>query len=92
MHRDLNLTKIWIKREENNSIVAKLSGFECSSKIKLETIEKPKKASTLFKAPELLADSSGECLHDSKVDIWSLGISLFMLLSGAHPFTDKPKA
>ena len=37
MHRDLNLMKILVKREEeNNQIIAKLSGFECASNVKLE--------------------------------------------------------
>ena len=52
---------------------------------------KPKYASDLFKAPELLRSSKGSCVHNSKVDVWSLGVCLFMLLSGAHPFSDKPK-
>mgnify|MGYP002361666226 FL=1 len=34
-------------------------------------------------APEIWAGAS----YDSKVDIWSLGVVMYYLLSGSHPFT-----
>ena len=43
-----------------------------------------KSAGTLsFAAPERLVDG---CVYSEKVDMWALGIVLFMLLTGHHPF------
>ena len=94
MHRDLTPMHILTKREADNQICAKLTGFQCAANVEQQAgvlTKKPKYASGLFKAPELLQSSKGSCVHNSKVDVWSLGVCLFMLLSGAHPFSDKPK-
>lgn len=43
-----------------------------------------KSAGTLsFSAPERLAES---CIYNEKVDMWAIGIVLYMLLLGQHPF------
>ena len=39
----------------------------------------------MFMAPEILDHTS----HSFPCDMWSLGIILFMMLSGSHPFDSK---
>ena len=41
-----------------------------------------------YMAPELLSNRNG-VEYDYKVDIWSLGIVVYKMLSGKHPFHDK---
>lgn len=36
----------------------------------------------VYMAPEIWAGSS----YDNKVDVWSLGVVMYYLLSGTHPF------
>eukprot|EP01128_Nolandella_sp_AFSM9_P004221 TRINITY_DN1861_c0_g1_i2.p1 TRINITY_DN1861_c0_g1~~TRINITY_DN1861_c0_g1_i2.p1 ORF type:complete len:394 (+),score=110.41 TRINITY_DN1861_c0_g1_i2:348-1529(+) len=41
--------------------------------------------SSILKAPELLGEAKQ---HDSKVDIWSVGLLTHLILSGTYPFKD----
>lgn len=43
-----------------------------------------------FAAPERLAE--GKCRYTEKVDLWSAGIVLIMLLTGVHPFATSEVA
>ena len=36
----------------------------------------------IYMAPQIFAGSD----YDSKVDIWSIGVVMYYLLSGTHPF------
>ena len=60
MHRDLTPMHILTKREGDNQIIAKLSGFLSAANVEQEAgamTLKPQYASGLFKAPELLRSS-----------------------------------
>jgi len=43
-----------------------------------------KTGTVAFSAPEIFRERS----YDNKVDIWSAGVLLYMMLCGTHPFDD----
>ena len=81
IHRDIKPHNIYIKSliNEKNRII-KLGNFECAIKIK----ENPSDSvgTILYNAPEILKDLE----YDEKVDLWSLGITLFELYFGVLPY------
>uniref|UniRef100_A0A6B2LCY0 non-specific serine/threonine protein kinase n=1 Tax=Arcella intermedia TaxID=1963864 RepID=A0A6B2LCY0_9EUKA len=81
VHRDLKLENLLL--DETKSIV-KVSDFGLSINMNVET---PSKCvgSIFYVAPEVLIDES----YGSGVDIWSVGVMAFMLISGSPPF-DAP--
>ena len=40
----------------------------------------------LYLPPEILFNDSGEIEYDQRVDVWSLGVSLFEVYFHIHPF------
>ena len=40
----------------------------------------------IYMAPELIIKEKRKQSYDSKVDIWALGITMFMLLGGKEPY------
>ena len=84
MHRDIKPSNIYIKNndDEENSII-KLGDFGCAIRInenKFDSI-----GTFLYNAPEIIQDMK----YDEKVDLWSLGITLFELYFGVVPYGYK---
>ena len=81
MHRNIKPHNIYIKSliNDKNRII-KLGNFDCAIKIK----ENPSDSigTILYNAPEILKDLE----YDEKVDLWSLGVTLFELYFGVLPF------
>ena len=86
VHRDLKLENILFQSKQENII--KLTDFGSSGLFPANTNKKiPQNlmldtvGTAYYIAPEVLNDR-----YDEKCDIWSIGVILFMLLSGRPPF------
>ena len=86
-HRDLKPENILLESKDLNSLDIKISdfGFSC--------FFDPTKGlnlvlgTPLYMAPEIILRKN----YNEKVDIWSIGIITYMLLSGQSPYNGKTK-
>lgn len=81
IHRDIKLQNFLIS---TNNIV-KLTDFGLS--IKMEDIDQNKKASSIcgtpnYLSPEVLTRNT----HSYAIDVWAIGVSTFIMLTGKQPF------
>lgn len=94
-HRDLKPENILLESKDVNKLDVKIAdfGFSC--------FFDPKKGldlvlgSPLYMAPEIIEISekiSSSKLYNEKVDLWSIGVICYMLLTGRNPFPGKSKA
>ncbi|KFK30982.1 hypothetical protein AALP_AA6G053400 [Arabis alpina] len=82
IHRDLKPENFLFSSDDEKNAKLKAIDFGCSVYIK-EGIElKEKVASPYYVAPEVLRGES----YGKEIDIWSAGVILYLLLSGAPPF------
>ena len=87
IHRDIKYTNIMLNVNDDNesSITVKFIDFGLSRVIgRYETCNDPY-GSLLFQAPEMLLGYE----YDFKVDIWSLGVTIYFMLFKELPFEDK---
>lgn len=77
-HRDIKCENILIDKHQNIRVVD--FGMSC----KCDNLMKTSCGSIGYVAPEILQGKK----YNEKVDIWSLGIILFMLVTGYRPFDD----
>ncbi|XP_053136782.1 hormonally up-regulated neu tumor-associated kinase homolog A-like [Hemicordylus capensis] len=86
VHRDLKIENFLL--DENNSI--KIVDFGLSNVMKFEGLSQEllntQCGSPAYAAPELLAHKK----YGPKVDVWSIGVSIFAMLTGTLPFTVEP--
>ncbi|OHT05552.1 CAMK family protein kinase [Tritrichomonas foetus] len=78
VHRDIKLENIIV----SNHLIVKLIDFGLSSNF--DDINKSRCGSIPYMAPELILDHSG---FTEAIDVWSLGVILFCMMSGNLPFT-----
>lgn len=87
-HRDLKPENILLESSSDKKLEVKIAdfGFSClfDPKQGLDTIL----GSPLYMAPELILRKK----YNEKVDVWSLGVITYMLLSGKNPFPGRNKA
>lgn len=86
VHRDLKPENILLLEKESDII--KLSDFGLSRIIGEGSFMKTLCGTPQYLAPEILRDSSTKVGYDKRVDLWSLGVILYILLSGTPPFND----
>jgi serine/threonine protein kinase len=77
VHRDLKLENILFASEEQSDFTVKLIDFGFSTKYERQTGMDIILGSPLFMAPELVKRE----IYDERVDIWSLGVLAYVLLS-----------
>mmetsp|Transcript_8981 Transcript_8981/g.6320 ORF Transcript_8981/g.6320 Transcript_8981/m.6320 type:complete len:87 (+) Transcript_8981:658-918(+) len=80
VHRDLKPENIMCQLDD--SFTVKLTDFGFASYIDPDKKTKLFCGSPLFIAPEIILGKR----YDYKVDIWSIGVILYLLLSGKTPF------
>ncbi|XP_008311413.3 hormonally up-regulated neu tumor-associated kinase [Cynoglossus semilaevis] len=86
VHRDLKIENFLL--DEHNNI--KVVDFGLSNTLKAESLSldllSTQCGSPAYAAPELLAHRK----YGPKVDVWSIGVSTFAMLTGTLPFTVEP--
>lgn len=86
IHRDLKLENLLL--DKNKNIIITDFGFVNSYNQNRNDLMKTSCGSPCYAAPELVLTQSP--YEGKKVDIWSLGIILYAMLSGYLPFDDDP--
>ena len=89
LNNDLIIDEQELYKEDYEDIVLKIGDFIISG-IAIEDESKLKSPSSLmYRAPELLAQS--EIISTRALDVWSIGIMLYLMIYGYHPFLNESK-
>ena len=88
MHRDLKLENMILQNERDDSPV-KIADFGLSKFFSPETVLSTMCGSPQYVAPEVLGVGDGIKEYSPAVDMWSIGVILFILLSGYSPFGEE---
>lgn len=91
VHRDLKLENMVMLDESDDSPV-KIADFGLSKFFSPETVLSTMCGSPQYVAPEVLGVGDGLKEYSPAVDMWSVGVILFILLSGYSPFDDDNDA
>lgn len=86
-HRDLKPENILLESKQNDNLDIKISDFGFSCFFEPEEGLQLALGSPLYMAPEIHAKKK----YNEKVDIWSIGVITYMLISGKNPFPGKDK-
>ncbi|XP_060105176.1 serine/threonine-protein kinase Chk2 [Heteronotia binoei] len=87
IHRDLKLENVLLSSPEENCLI-KITDFGQSKIIGETSLMQTLCGTPNYLAPEVLT-SAGTAGYGRAVDCWSLGVILFMCLSGYPPFSDQ---
>lgn len=87
-HRDLKPENILLYDKENNETLIKVTDFGLSKFFDSATVLKTFCGTPNYLAPEVLVSRGGGS-YTNKVDNWSLGVILYILLVGYPPFSDE---
>ena len=88
MHRDIKPENILFEKANHKDSLIKITDFGFARFLDpaegglTETLGSP-----LYMAPEIVK----KVKYDTKVDIWSLGVLTYIMLSGRPPFNGKSK-
>ncbi|KAJ9522129.1 hypothetical protein QJQ45_005162 [Haematococcus lacustris] len=85
VHRDLKLENM-IMSDERDDADVKIADFGLSKFFSPETVLSTMCGSPQYVAPEVLGVGDGLKEYSPAVDMWSVGVILFILLSGYSPF------
>lgn len=81
MHRDLKPENVLIDKELNNALKIIDFGTSCEFDKKAKELLKTTHGTSYYIAPEVLTKK-----YDERCDVWSIGVILYILLSGKPPF------
>ncbi|KAJ3445715.1 serine/threonine-protein kinase dclk3 [Anaeramoeba flamelloides] len=84
VHRDLKPENI-LYTEENDEIIVKLTDFGLSKMISKEDMLTTACGTPYYVAPEIIKRER----YGPSVDIWSVGVIMYVLLTGCAPFYDE---
>ncbi|CAM6096512.1 unnamed protein product [Calypogeia fissa] len=87
VHRDLKLENILLKTPDNDSVV-KIADFGLSKVFAGAAILSTICGSPQYVAPEVLEIGQKRSSYSPAADLWSVGVILYILLSGFSPFDD----
>lgn len=83
IHRDLKPANLLLSIDyEKDTTTVKISDFGLAGIISNDKLESEFYGSRPYSAPEIIEGTP----YDSSVDIWSLGVIVFILLGGYYPF------
>ena len=97
VHRDLKLENILLCYRDNEDVpsLVKVTDFGLSKLVSQESFLKTVCGTKLYVAPEIIRlnidQFQGQCneKYDMKVDMWSLGVILYVILTGSPPFDEN---
>jgi calcium-dependent protein kinase len=81
IHRDLKPENILINKNDNGFVTIKVCDFGTSLKFKKGDVQDEVVGSIYYIAPEVLKKK-----YNSKCDLWSCGVIMYILLTGVPPF------
>ena len=83
VHRDLKLENVLLPNDENHTRI-KIADFGLTASwASGASMLRQRCGTPVFVAPEVIPE---DCEYDNKVDVWSAGVILYILLSGFPPF------
>jgi serine/threonine protein kinase len=89
VHRDIKPENVLLESNDMSKLVVKITDFgfaKCYDPQGFDGLEDVL-GSPLYMAPEIVK----KLKYDTKVDIWSLGILSYIIISGKPPFPGKNK-
>lgn len=88
VHRDVKPENIFLARSSTGSVVPKLLDFGISKEWNDVTTAQnaPLTGTPAYMSPE---QANGETKLDPRTDVWSLGVVLYEMLTGKHPFVEQ---
>lgn len=85
--RDIKPENILLESSDKNNLNIKITDFGFACFFKPGEGRKEVLGSPLYMAPEIIKEQP----YDNRVDIWSMGVIAYILLSGRPPFKGKTK-
>ncbi|KAK6638403.1 hypothetical protein RUM44_008832 [Polyplax serrata] len=85
IHRDIKLENILLSSKSNECLI-KLSDFGFSKFLDSNSVVMTYCGTPLYIAPEILKNKGRGGSYDKQVDVWSMGVVLYICLSGVPPF------
>lgn len=85
-HRDIKPENILINYDSNKEPILKIIDFGFSCFIPESGYMTPKLGTITYQAPEMIDSDK----YDVKVDLWSTGVLLMNMITGAEPFSSHP--
>ena len=94
VHRDLKPENVFLVERDGDPDFVKLLDFGVSKLVRpIEGVEKPSatKTGTTLGTPHYMAPEQAQAQKgvDHRVDVYALGVMLFRMLTGEHPFDDE---
>ncbi|KAK9739382.1 FHA domain [Popillia japonica] len=84
IHRDIKADNILLDDKDNPNTIVKISDFGLSKILEKESMANTRCGTPTYMAPEILDKT--KIFYDRKVDVWSMGVLLYYMLSQSLPF------